>query len=200
MATCCGCNHSCPVTVYDSINVGKDPSLKEKVIDGELFTWTCPECGKINLIRYHSLYHDPQQKLMLWITDDIEVLTPTTEALVAQNPELKDYTCRFVSDPGSLIEKIKIFEAGLDDIAMEICKFVTLQELGKDVSLKFFKMDGADNEITLAYPENGQMEMVNIGFNVYEDSRGIVSRNSILTEKAKGFVKIDSLWLSNYLK
>lgn len=200
LGTCSKCGTSCPVSVFSSINTGEDPSLKEKVKNGELFTWVCPECGKINLIKYPSLYHDPEERLMLWITDNAEALSKQVEALFANSPELKDYTSRFVDDAGSLIEKIKIFDAGLDDIAMEICKYVTSSELGKDVDLKFFKMDGADNEITLTYPEKGKMEMVTIGFNVYEDSRNIVARNPLLTEKARGFVKIDRSWLLQYFK
>ena len=199
LATCGKCGAAGRVDIFDSINVGADPSLKERVRSGELFTWTCPSCGKVNLLRYPTLYHDPSARLMIWLTDDEESLKDRVDLLFA-SPELSGYTGRFVKDAGSLIEKINIFDAGLDDVAMEICKYVTLQELSKDVPLKFFKMDGPDNEITLTYPQNGEMEMVNIGFNLYEDALGILNRNPQLRELASGFVRIDSDWLSQYFR
>jgi len=82
---------------------------------------------------------------------------------------------------------------------MEMCKFVTRGELNKDVDLKFFQIDGPDHEIILAYPENEQMQMVQIGFNVYEDSAAILRRNPDLTEKATGLVRIDRQWLESFM-
>ena len=70
----------------------------------------------------------------------------------------------------------------------------------KDVDLKFFKFDGADNEITLTYPENGQMQMIQIGFNVYEDCAGIIRRNPALREAASGMVRLDQEWLGRFFK
>ena len=99
-----------------------------------------------------------------------------------------------------MIEKIKIFDAGLSDVAIEICKFVTMQELGRDVSLKFYKMEGTDGELTFAYPEKGQMQMLEIGQNVYADALGILSRNPELENKAGGLAKIDQEWLSRFFR
>ena len=60
-------------------------------------------------------------------------------------------------------------------------------------------MDGADGEITLTYPENGQMQMLEIGHNVYTDCVGIVSRNPVLHERAQGLVRIDQAWVSQFI-
>ena len=109
------------------------------------------------------------------------------------------YTARLVDSVGALIEKVKIFELGLDDVTMEICKLVTCAEIGKEVDLKFLKMDGPDNEITFTYPENGQMQMLVIGFNVYEDARGIVSRNLEFQSPGPGFAKVDRDWISTII-
>ena len=83
---------------------------------------------------------------------------------------------------------------------VEMCKYVTKGELEKDVDLKFFNFEGADNEITLTYPENGQMQMIRIGFNVYEDCAGIINRNPALREGASGMVRLDQEWLGAYFK
>ena len=44
--TCPACNTEGSYTVWDSVNVDLDPELKVKVMDGSLFTWTCPNCKK----------------------------------------------------------------------------------------------------------------------------------------------------------
>jgi len=197
-ADCIGCGAHCHVPAVDIVNTKENPELKEKVLSGELFMWKCPSCGTVNLAHYPLLYHDPDTKLLFWLSDgDAAVEAQMAAAIKAQG--LEDYTCRIVDNPGDLLEKIKIFDAGLDDIAMEMCKFVTRGELNKDVDLKFFQIDGPDHEIILAYPENEQMQMVQIGFNVYEDSAAILRRNPDLTEKATGLVRIDRQWLESFM-
>ena len=113
---------------------------------------------------------------------------------------LEDVHGRLVGDVGSFIEKVKIFDAGLDDVPMEFCKFVTRQEMDKDVDLKFLRTDGADQDIILTYPEGGQMQMLSVGFNVYEDCCAIVGRNPVITESLKGLVKVDREWVEQFLR
>jgi len=186
--TCPSCGGTFAARVYRSINAEQDPDLKAAVENGQIFLNTCPSCGHTQLVRYNMIYHEPTAKLLVCLSD------------VAFNSDgMEGYTCRIVSDPGSLIEKVKIFNAGLDDVAMEICKLVTRRELEKDVDLKFLKMDGADGTLTFTYPQNGKMEMVEVGFNVYEDSMGILSRNPALREGSSGLARVDSLWLENYI-
>ena len=182
----CGAEFSAPD--LRSINVDNDSALKAQVMDGSLFVVKCPRCGFSSLVTEPILYHDPSQQLLI---------AYTTAGLSSEG--LEGYTCRLVSSIGELIEKVKIFDAGLDDIALELCKYVTAQELKKDVTLKFLKMDGADGEITLTYPEKGEMQMLVIGYNVYSDCAGIVDRNPILREKASGLVRVDQDWVARFI-
>ena len=198
--TCSGCGASHSVNVYPLINVSVNPDLKTKVMDGSLFVWECPDCGRMNLARYTTLYHDPDQKLLILLSDG----NPDNEqALVkafSEAGETDGYTARLVNETGALIEKVKLFEAGLDDRVIEMCKYVTCMEMGKELALKFFRLDGADGDITLTYPQSGQMEMVNIGFNVYSDCERILRRNPVMTEGSSGLVKIDRDWIAGYFK
>ena len=209
-SVCSRCGESTDVPVYSSMNVEEMPELKAKVLDGSAFVWQCPHCGTLNLIQYQTLYHDPSEKMMVWLTRGSEELEEQVRAAYSKLEGLDEYTMRFVDDAGSLIEKIKIFDAGLDDLAMEMTKYVTKLEIcesrkerAEDIMaapFKFLKMSGPDNEITLAYPLDGKMEMVAIGFNVYEDCRGIIKRNTSIKETAAGFQKIDSAWVNRYFK
>ena len=184
----CGAEHSAEVP--QSVNAATSPELKEKVRSGKLFTWTCPHCGTVNLLQVPFLYHDPDAHLML-------VLSATP--LGAEGMQ-EGYTGRQVRSVGDLVEKIKIFDAGLDDLTVEMCKFVTCQELKKEVPLRFAGLDGADGEMTFTYPSNGQMELVAVGFNVYEDCAGILRRNPQIRDSVQGLALIDQAWLGRFFR
>lgn len=186
---CPVCSEEYSFRAYSSINAAENPELKEKLMNGELFLKTCPHCFHRELIDNPLLYHDPDENLyIVYYNGELD----------AEIPE--GGTGRLVNRVGDLIEKIKIFDAGLDDVVMELCKFITSQEMGKKVDLKFFRFEGADNEIIMTYPENGQMQMISVGLNVYEDCAGIVRRNpELVNSTKKGLVKVDQTWLSDYL-
>ena len=172
-----------------SVDVAGKTSLKDKIKDGTFFLHACPHCGAVSLCDEPFIYHDSANNLLV-------VLSSASMS----SPGLEGYTCRLVGSVGELIEKINIFDAGLDDIAIEICKFVTAQEIKKNVSLKFYRADGTDGEITLAYPENGEMQMLQIGQNIYNDAIGILSRNPSIRQAAQGLVCVDQDWLGRFFR
>ena len=181
----------------------QEPALKASVKDGSLFVWECPHCGTANLARYACLYHDPQERLMIWLLPDGPV--PETASVAATLDSLDGYTLRRVKDVGSLIEKVNLFDAGLEDTVMEMCKYVTRMELAEkdrslaDIPLKFLRLDGADNELLFSYPKDGQMHGARTGFHVYEDCRGILQRNPSL-HPDKGFAQIDQEWIARFFR
>lgn len=197
--TCPVCGKTGDADLYSSVNVHENPELKEKVSSGELFVWTCPECGHKSVLRYPVLYHDPDEKVMVWLTFDEEAQQQAKRFFNSME-SLNEYCGRLVDDTGSLIEKVHIFDAGLDDLAIEMCKYVIRQEKGSDLSLKFVRMDGAEGDLIFTYPKDGQMEMLAVGLNVYEDCRGILSRNPDVASSAKGLVRIDEGWISSVIR
>ena len=121
------------------------------------------------------------------------------------------YTLRRVNDMGSLMEKVLINDAGLDDVVLEMCKYVTKLEMVQTTigveqkddfmasTFHFYKSEGEDARIlTFMYALDGQMQGVNIGWNVYQDCEGILSRNPQI-KPADGFAKIDAEWLESVM-
>lgn len=212
MAPCSKCGQQHKVTVYRSINVGENPELKAKVRDGSLFLWECPHCGQVNLAKYETLYHDPAAKVMIWLIPSGEVSETQMQAITMHTKAMGGYTLRRVNDMGSLMEKVLAFDAGLDDIVLEICKYVTkLEMVQKSVSAEhkeefmasvfhFYRCEGEDDSrlLTFMYALDGQMLGVNIGWNVYQDCAGILERNPQI-KPADGFSRIDADWLSTML-
>lgn len=200
---CSHCGELHEITLHSSINAMQEPALKAFVKDGSLFVWECPHCGTANLARYACLYHDPQERLMIWLLPDGPV--PETASVAATLDSLDGYTLRRVKDVGSLIEKVNLFDAGLEDTVMEMCKYVTRMELAEkdrslaDIALKFLRLDGADNELLFSYPKDGQMHGARTGFHVYEDCRGILQRNPAV-HPDKGFAQIDQEWIARFFR
>lgn len=186
---CTRCAHIHEITAYPRIDVIREPELKEKLLNGELLTWQCPVCTCTNLARYPLVYLDSAQKLLLILS----------EAVLSVESCPEGYLARQVETVGELLEKIKIFDSGLDDIVIEICKYVTLQELGKNIELKFLKTDGADSSMTFTYPWDGKMEMLEVGFNVYEDCAGILHRNPAMLNSLSALPRIDRNWLGQWI-
>ena len=208
-AVCSSCWAESSVKVYRSVNADEDPELKEKVKDGSVFIWECPHCGAHNLTGSDFLYHDPDRKLMVWLlpgkTDSV-----SESGLEKAAESLDGYTLRRVDDAGSLVEKVNIFDAGLDDKVVEICKYVTKMELAEKAGdkaeaimkavFRFYRMQGADNQIVFTFPLDGKMQAVPVGFSIYEDSRGILGRNPAIAESVKGFAKVDSDWIALHFR
>lgn len=185
---CSKCGHSYQTEVCQSVNVQNSPELKQQIVSGEFFMHKCPQCGNVQLVKFPFLYHDPSENLVICMSDQ-EISAEGTDGL----------TARRVTSVGELIEKIKIFDEGLNDAIIEMCKFVTGKDLGVEASMRFLKTDGPDNELIFTYPKNNDMEMISVGFHVYQECSGIVSRNPQMLASVKGLPKIDADWVKSFL-
>ena len=201
-ASCSHCRQQTEIPVRQSINTALDPEVKARVKDGSLFVWECPYCGHRNLAVYQTLYHDPDARLMVWLLPGEEQAPQAIEEAVK---DLEGYTLRLVRSVGDLIEKVNVHDTGLDDVVLEMCKWVTRRELAEknpaalDAALRFLRLEGADNELVMAFPLDGQMQMLNVGFNVYEDARGILSRHPAI-RPTPGFAQVDAAWIDQFFR
>ena len=202
LASCNHCHQQTEVQTLQSINVALDPALKTRVKDGSLFVWECPYCGTRNLALYQTLYHDPDARLMVWLLPgDAPPPAAVSEAVAS----LEGYTLRLVREAGDLIEKVNIHDALLDDVIVEMCKWVTRRELAQktpsalNAPLRFLRTEGADNDLVFALPLDGQMQVLNVGLNVYEDARGILLRNPAI-HPDPGFAEVNAAWLDRYFR
>ena len=211
LAPCSKCGEKSEITVYRSINIAENPELKEKIRNGSLFVWECPHCRQANLAKYECLYHDPQGKLMIWLIPSGELSPTQAQAISNHTKAMGGYRLRLVKDVGEMMEKVLIFDAGLDDMAIEMCKYVTKMELVSKKStgsenlagtaFHFHRLEESDGMkfLVFIYPASGQMMSINIGYNVYEDSLGILQRNPDIIP-GDAFLKIDQDWIFSFMK
>lgn len=199
---CKACEKFGEMVLWDSINSAEDPEAKEKVLSGELFQWKCPHCGEVTAVQYPCLYHDPDEKLMIY-------LLPEGDGKEQQVLELGDdaafllsgYRFRSVADPNDLKEKLLIADAGLNDRVVEVCKALiylnyTQNPLNPPMSDIFFeeKKEGAVHFIF--FREGGGAQAASLAQAVYGDIEGALSKAGLLEEEKK-YERIDLLWGAN---
>lgn len=159
----CGAEHD--FEVWSRINTELDPSLKMRVKTGELFRTVCPSCGQPIDVVYPCLYHDMGEKFMIYYAPGKEAMEKATAALEEGKddirarrgfePEKEGYRNRVVGSLYDLQEKIALFEAGLDDRIVEICKVIVgseLQESRPDAvfdDLLYYRGQDGDDRLAL---------------------------------------------------
>jgi len=64
---CSECGKKFKTDFWASVNISINPELKGKVLSGEINTKTCPKCSSSVKIEHPILYHDMDNKILLWI-------------------------------------------------------------------------------------------------------------------------------------
>jgi hypothetical protein len=124
--TCPHCKAETEMEVWDSVNVSLNATLKQSILNGTFFDWTCPECGQTARIFYPFLYIDMLNRFMIW--------TGTPKSLdhdLYNKMTLDGYKFRYVRVLPELVEKIILLENEIDDYALETMKFTMMQALYK---------------------------------------------------------------------
>jgi|GEM_PF-3581277 len=65
--TCLRCGQVFSTASYESVNVSMAPRLKDDFLSGKLNTTACPKCNKQYTIGGTTLYHDVQNKIMIYV-------------------------------------------------------------------------------------------------------------------------------------
>lgn len=203
--TCPACGHMGSFTMYDSANVTLDPELREKVLSGQIFEWTCPKCGKIFSIHHDLLYHDMDKGFQIYYSPN-----NCTDANEMINDMQAKYSgmrklCRTVDSLNALREKIFIFEEGLNDIAIELAKLLMKYdnrasipgacELRFEQVLPYGKAPSRSNLVFRQIIDGvPQKELVLLDKDNYENYRKEVSEND--NYKMKNYCDtIDEKWI-----
>lgn len=129
---CPKCGHEGEAVIWSSLNNVLSPNEANELLFGNLFGYTCPECGNATELCYACLYHDMEKHAMVqYVPDESQA-----EATVAHLDGFLDgdiphcemdeagYRYRIVFDHNRLREKARIFHDGLDDRIVETLKLM----------------------------------------------------------------------------
>lgn len=140
--SCPHCGAAVKTQMWPGIDAQENPELRTHVLDETLFDWKCPACGYEAQFVYPCLYHDKDQKYMIYIVPNGNDCTLQSVDVGETFPQLNGMVKRVVTSLAGLKEKILIFEAGLNDYAVELVKLaltdVAEKKHGKTVSTGYF--------------------------------------------------------------
>lgn len=154
--TCPKCGHEADFMIWSSINTVLDPEMFDKVRTGEAFMFHCPECGNKAGVDYGCLYHQMDDQMMIYYVTTPEGVQEAYnmfrgESKVSEllKKEQGNYLYRIVQSKNELREKLFIFDAGLDDRAIEIIKVFYTQKMQEDnpeVSIDEIRFESGEND------------------------------------------------------
>lgn len=121
-ASCPHCGYGQQFSVWGSVTASKDLELKQKVLDGTIFRQSCKKCRQIFSLDNSLLYNDTDSNFAVWlceggVTNELEDAMDSFGMMLSKSTRL-----RIVYTLEELAEKIRIFEAGLNDIYVQIVK------------------------------------------------------------------------------
>jgi ribosomal protein S27E len=195
-AKCPACANTWPQVVHASANVSLDPTLKERVLSGDIFKLKCPKCGNVTHAQYDCLYHDMSKALMVSLTSaegldaKIQGLTGALGAI----PQRDLYTLRIVHSVQDLWEKIFIFDAELNDGIVELLKVVLpgQDEAFKGAQLRFQALDDAGALAFAVIRPNTKVQFASVPRDYYDAVRTkAFSDLEKLTSQGGQWLKVD---------
>ena len=128
------CKHDHETEAVRLVNVAGNEELKKKLDSGEIFEYTCPDCGSFMHLNYSFMYQDTDIREYIYLSEEkpeegkysFDQIAKNAMALAEGNTS--DALLRVVYSEADLREKIRIFENGLDDRIVEIVKGIALSQ------------------------------------------------------------------------
>ena len=201
--TCPECGQEQDFTVWQTLNGDIDSEAKKQLLEGTLFQFKCAHCGYESDVNYPMLYHDMQNKVMIYFTDEDsveEALETMTNAEKQKDLAMPGYRKRIVTDQNVLREKAIIFDQELDDRVIEIIKLFYYSKVSEQVpeanihAVYFFIANG---KFILEFVGDKPLS-TEVPVSMYED----IKRDFAEQLKAEGDADavIDIYWASEFLK
>lgn len=196
---CMKCGHVYNIKTYDSISANVDYDLKEKTLSRDIFQYECPSCHSKYYLTYPCLYHDEEKKFMVWLCD--EKYLKNIDLSVFKELINNGYKLRRCDDISSFVEKIQVFEDGLDDRVVEFIKYDSFVDYIENKKVDFKEIDGIyyhgyDNgvlKINIRTNDKGATILV-----PYDAALSEIEKRSDLFELENNiFPIIDSKWIIN---
>lgn len=209
--TCPACQKAGNFTVWDSVDIAENPEMKDSIASLEAFHYHCPHCGTTVNIDYGFLYHDADRRFMVFYgpTENDEQRADrdmTENHEVFEKMSANHYVFRLVRTKEDLLEKITIFEAGLDDRLMELTKAAALAQFKeqdkefKITSCHFVSQD--DGSLRLVFFDKASEQGAYIDFQeglspLYSQFQQSLSEN--LPKEGQALARIDQAWTQDFL-
>jgi hypothetical protein len=159
--TCPRCKHLLDVQLYDSLNVGNEPALKEMLMHNQVNAVTCSKCELAFRVDKPVLYSDPSKRILVyWIPtreDEYEAGEEQFRSWLCEMGTLLPEDVRapdvhLVFSRVELVERIFMLEQKLNERVIEYIKYlIYARNVGKmlpaDKALLFNAEDSTDETL-----------------------------------------------------
>lgn len=154
---CISCGKESPYRFWDMIDPMMNQETKDKVLSGEIFTFTCPHCGAKRRVTYDTIYQEMAKGRTFHLVTSEDTYMQAVNIYADRDshssPVLAHEIVRIVLSQNQLAEKIRIFDEGLDDRIVEIIKAYFLSQLYEQ------EPDAAVDEALFFVGEDGTYEI-----------------------------------------
>lgn len=191
---CPSCGALEEAVAYPSVTIPTDRSLRDAILEETLFLWQCSACGYEVSLSYPCLYQDAIRKFLLYVQPE-----DAPDDLLPQLPlaGLEHLRKRCVSDVEELKEKLLIFEADLNDYAIELVKTALTQVVAAKWGITpqksfFCGINREKNTLEYVFYLNEEEQPVyqTIKTDAYTASLEIIS--NIITNEPNTYLRVDS--------
>lgn len=197
----CTCGHEFETKLWGSLNVTENKELKGKLLSGEINQVQCPKCQKKIYIEKSLLYHDMDQRLWVQMLPQADrpkwpELQEEYQEEIKKNAGIKKYHFRLAFGREELLEKIRIFDADLDDRILELLKVRILTEdetlkTVSDAKIFFSRHMPQEEELhfSITSQEKSLSQTIVIAFQHYNDVRESKEHSETTTDVSKAVCK-----------
>ncbi|HAB60702.1 MAG TPA: hypothetical protein DCE48_08380 [Lachnospiraceae bacterium] len=169
--TCPSCKSEHMVTCYEQLG----PNKKEEVMSASFLQWDCNSCGhKVKLV-YPTYYCNIEKEFVVFLRPNVSDVSCITED---EKEMFNGYTMRLCKTADTFVEKVRVFEAKLNDRAIELLKLITFAKIhvGNDTiqDIYFYRIsEHGSLEFTLMYKED--IDGIDIDQAMYQNVLNIVT-------------------------
>lgn len=185
----CMCDKEFEVDVPECVDLDENTEVLESIKNGDFMAHTCPACAKLLKPEFPlrllgrslglDVFFIPELHRYAYLNDKLDYAVQKTKRVVIGYHEL--------------VEKISIFEAGLDDRIIEIMKFYLLTKAYEDEACEeqkimcFFKECGNENLQFHVYGMRlDEVGVWRVPLEIYEDTAQSISEKA----KERSFAEI----------
>lgn len=188
---CPQCGESQKYRLYASINAKENPELKQRVLEETLFDWRCKRCNYFAAMAYPFIFMDPEAGYV------VSVAPLGTNGAVEPTDAFRSYAKRAVKNLAELKEKILLFDAGFDDVAVELvknalCEIIKNNNGVSRVHAYFSRFNEQEGEMEFAIflPRRTEPIYNSTKLDVYKQSQEVL--RALDFADPEGFARVDA--------
>ena len=206
---CPSCGTVTEMTLWQSLTADDSPDLKDDLLKGKVNIFKCRECSQAALVPEPLLYTDANCKLMISFSpcqpEKRAGLFEKIKEASRKSGELdtlEEYNLRFVTEYNELLEKILIFDNGLNDKVIEVIKLLVLMQESEKMDQRvciFGKCEEVNIELMVQDKKEEQIYTSRVPMLTYETvSRSL--RESGVKFKSFNWELVDAEYASKLLR